>query len=153
MKSGALWVHCQADFGCDLCSTEIWRARRNFVFFCQVNNGRLYRFPIGQISRNLNKTRRLVLWWIPLEQNFENFPMRVAITPQHYCTDRRIVGHWYVSNATMTLCMYPSGRGPAYFGPIRWGLYSRPIALTQEGRSQVDDVCECVHDWRVRRGE
>jgi len=25
-------------------------------------------------------------------------------------------------------------------------LYSRPIALTQEGRSQVDDVCECVRD-------
>jgi len=25
-------------------------------------------------------------------------------------------------------------------------LYSRPIALTQEGRSQVDDVCECMRD-------
>jgi len=25
-------------------------------------------------------------------------------------------------------------------------FYSRPIALTQEMRSQVDDVCECVHD-------
>ena len=25
-------------------------------------------------------------------------------------------------------------------------LYNRPIALTQEGRSQVDDVCGCVHD-------
>jgi len=55
--------------------------------------------------------------------------------------------------------MYPSGRGPAYSGPTRWGLYSRPIALTQdsllaqEGRSQVDDVFECVRDWRVRRGE
>jgi len=22
----------------------------------------------------------------------------------------------------------------------------KPIALTQEGRSLVDDVCECVHD-------
>jgi len=31
-------------------------------------------------------------------------------------------------------------------------FYSRPIALTQEGRSLVD-VCECVHDCRVRRGE
>jgi len=28
-------------------------------------------------------------------------------------------------------------------------FYSRPIALTQEERSQVDDVCKCVHDWRV----
>ena len=25
-------------------------------------------------------------------------------------------------------------------------LYSRPIALTQEGRSLVNDVCECVRD-------
>jgi len=25
-------------------------------------------------------------------------------------------------------------------------LYSRPIVLTQEGRSQVDDVCECMRD-------
>jgi len=42
--------------------------------------------------------------------------------------------------------MYPSGRGPAYSGPISSGLYSRSIALTQERRSQVDDVCECVRD-------
>ena len=27
---------------------------------------------------------------------------------------------------------------------------SRPIALTQEGRSLVNDVCEYVRDWRVR---
>jgi len=25
-------------------------------------------------------------------------------------------------------------------------LYNRPIVLTQEGRSQVDDVCECIRD-------
>jgi len=30
-------------------------------------------------------------------------------------------------------------------------FYSRPIALTQEGRSLVNDVSECVRDWRVRR--
>ena len=28
---------------------------------------------------------------------------------------------------------HPLGRGPAYSGPIRWGLYSRPIALTLGG--------------------
>jgi len=31
-------------------------------------------------------------------------------------------------------------------------FYSTPIALTQEGRSLVNDVCECVRDWRVREG-
>ena len=47
-----------------------------------------------------------------------------------------------------TAGMYPSGKGPAYSGNIRCSrfLYSRPIALTQEGRSLVNDVCECVRD-------
>ena len=51
------------------------------------------------------------------------------------------------------ICLYVSfGQGSS----LLWthtlrALYSRPIALTQEGRSQVDDVCECVRDWRVRR--
>ena len=31
-------------------------------------------------------------------------------------------------------------------------FYDRPIALTQEGRSLVNDVCKCVHDWWVRKG-
>ena len=39
----------------------------------------------------------------------------------------------------VVVVVVPSGRGPAYSGPM-------PIALTQEGRSQVDDVCECVRD-------
>jgi len=40
----------------------------------------------------------------------------------------------------------PSGRGPAYSAVWTHTLrpfYSRPIALTLEGRSQVD-VCECA---------
>jgi len=32
-------------------------------------------------------------------------------------------------------------------------FYSRPIPLTKEGRSLVNDVCECVRDCKVRRGE
>ena len=57
-------------------SSESWRARRNFVFFCQVNNARPYRFPVGQISRNLNTTRRSVSRWILSEQHFETFPIK-----------------------------------------------------------------------------
>jgi len=68
MKSGALWVHCQglalADFGRDPRSSERWRGKR---IFCQINNARLYRFAVGQISRNLNTTRRSVSRWILLE--------------------------------------------------------------------------------------
>jgi len=29
-------------------------------FLCQVNNARLYRFPVGQISQNFNTARRSV---------------------------------------------------------------------------------------------
>ena len=42
-----------ADFGRDPRSSDSLRGRRNFVVFCQVNNTR---FPVGQISRNLNTT-------------------------------------------------------------------------------------------------
>jgi len=31
-------------------------------FFGQVNNARLHRFPLGQISRNLHTTRGLLRW-------------------------------------------------------------------------------------------
>jgi len=55
MKSGTHWVHCLglaglalADFGRDPSSSESGRARRSFVFFCQVNNARLYRFPVAK---------------------------------------------------------------------------------------------------------
>ena len=48
----------------------------------------------------------------------------------------------------MYVCMYVSfGQGSS----LLWThtlrpLYSWPIALTQEGRSQVDDVSECMRD-------
>jgi len=45
-----------------------------FVFFCQVKW--LYRFPVDQISQNLNTTHRSVSWWKLSEENFENFPVR-----------------------------------------------------------------------------
>ena len=71
------WVYCwglaPADFGRDPHSSDIWRARRNFVFVCQVSNAQFYQFRIGQILRKLNTTRQSVFWWKFLEQNFENF--------------------------------------------------------------------------------
>ena len=60
MKSGVLCVHCLglalADFGRDLRSRAVARTG----IFCQVNNARLYRFPVGLISQNLNTTRQSV---------------------------------------------------------------------------------------------
>ena len=45
-----------ANFRRDLRSSDNLRGIRNFVFFCQANNARFQRFPVGQISRNLNTT-------------------------------------------------------------------------------------------------
>ena len=50
-----------------------WRARR---IFCQISNARFHRFPIGQILRTLNTTRRSVSRWKLSEQIFENFNVR-----------------------------------------------------------------------------
>jgi len=80
MKFGALRVHCLelalTDFGRDTRRSESGsaRARADFLFFfCQVNNERLYRFLVGQISRNLHTRRGSARWWILSEGNFQNF--------------------------------------------------------------------------------
>ena len=56
-KFGILWVKCLglvlADFGRDLRSSDSLRGSRNF--FCEVNNKRFHRFPVGQIL-HLNTT-------------------------------------------------------------------------------------------------
>ena len=61
MKFGALRVYCLelalTDFRREPRRSESGRSSRNFVFFCEVNNARLCRFPVSQISRNLH-TRR-----------------------------------------------------------------------------------------------
>jgi len=81
MISGALSEHCRggwgrlAYFGHDSRSSDSWRAKR--IFFCQVSNAWFHRFPIGQISRNLNTTRRSVRQWKLSKQKFENFNVRV----------------------------------------------------------------------------
>jgi len=88
MKSGALLAHCLglalADLGRDLRSSESWRARLSFVF-CQVSNPRFYRFPVGQISWNLNITRGSARQW-------NEFFQRLASSGRHnsaVITDRR----------------------------------------------------------------
>ena len=50
--------------------------------FCQVSNARFHRFPIGQISRNLNTTRRSMRSCKLYEQSFENFTVKGRILPK-----------------------------------------------------------------------
>jgi len=58
-----------------------WNSRKPgeiLFFFCQASNAQFYRFPVRQISRNLNSTRQSLRQWILSEQNFENFLVGVV---------------------------------------------------------------------------
>jgi len=48
----------------------VWEAGE---IFCQVNNARFHRFPVGQISRNLTTTTSIGDAMKLSEQNFQNF--------------------------------------------------------------------------------
>jgi len=78
MKFGALRVYClelaRADFGRDPCRSDSGRSSRNLVSFCEVNNARLCRFPVSQISRNLHTRRASMLPGILSENICEYLP-------------------------------------------------------------------------------
>ena len=75
MKFGALRVYCLqlalTDFGRDLRRSESGKAIWNC--FCQVNNARLYQFPVSQISGNLHTRCGSMSLWILSENNFWKF--------------------------------------------------------------------------------
>ena len=84
------------------------------------------------------------------------WPQYTNVTDRQDRRDRQTTDRYHRANRFQTVaqraiqsydCMYPSGKDPAYSGPIRLRpFYSRPIALTEEGRNLVNDVCECVRD-------
>jgi len=79
MKFGELRVYrlelALTDFGRDPRRSESGRACGNFVFFGQVNNAPLCRFPVSQISRNLHTRRAFATRWI-LSEIFFDLPLR-----------------------------------------------------------------------------
>jgi len=91
MKFGALRVYCLElalrDFGRDPSRSESGRWSRNFVFFCEVNNARLCRFPVSHSSRNLHKRRGSMWPCIVLENICEYLPVRGLFLPK-----RQILG-------------------------------------------------------------
>jgi len=78
MKFGALRAYClelaRADFGRDPRRSESGRSSWNFVSFCEVNNARLCRFPVSQISRNLLTRHGSMSSGILSENICENLP-------------------------------------------------------------------------------
>jgi len=95
----------------------------------------------GRIIGGKNAMPHSWPWQCSLQLNRRNGNGRV-----HRCGCSVISPTWVI---TAGHCMYvvvvPSGRGPAWTHTLR-PFYNRPTALTQEGRSEVDDVCECVRD-------
>jgi len=73
VKFGALRVYyILTDFGRDTRRSESGEWAE---IFCLLNNARLYRFPMSQISQNLNTRRGSMSPWI-LRNIFENLPVR-----------------------------------------------------------------------------
>jgi len=51
--------------------------------FCYVNNARFYRFPVGQISQNLNNNTSIGVAIKILGKEFENFTVRGRFSKKH----------------------------------------------------------------------
>jgi len=86
MKSGALWVRyrglTRADFGRDRAVATAGESGKVLFFLCEENNAWFHWFSVGQISRDLCKTRRSVSRWKLSEQNFENLTVSVVFPKQ-----------------------------------------------------------------------
>jgi len=54
MKFGELRLYCPYRFRARSAHKRQRESEPKFCFFCHVNNARLYRFPVSQISRNLH---------------------------------------------------------------------------------------------------
>jgi len=112
IKFGELWEYCLElalrDFGRDPHRSESGRACESFVFFCQVNNARLCRFLVSQISRNLHTRRGSMTWWILSEFFFENLPLRGLFSKTPWSSSTisdfrpRFLGNDYKSWKVMT---------------------------------------------------
>jgi len=74
------WVHsgglALADFFGAICAVAIAGEPCKILCFCHVINAQFYRFPVCQISWNLNATHCLVSRWKLSEHNFKNFFVR-----------------------------------------------------------------------------
>ena len=123
--------------------------------------------PLGSDSNFMNAILRLIMWRSSVVRLLSSLGMTSRFRPFDFdCAGShpRCRLLWQVNqmkfrskcsgigcevaswSTSIYLSIYPLGRGPADSGPIRWVLYSRPIALTLGGEEfSVNDVCSvCV---------
>jgi len=92
-----------------------WSLSSKVVFvgtcrYTQTNTAYCCNWRVGNKKSACDITHRQLVWQNPSHQ-----PVCLAHAP---VTQQYILHH-----APGLVCMYPSGKGPAYSGPIRWGLF------------------------------
>ena len=101
----------------DLRISDDLRRKRNFVSFWPLNNARFHRFPVGQISRNLNTTTLIGIGIKTFRTEFENFTIRGRFSQktqkfltkfQHLETSSRHIRNYYLQIAGNSLPNNPS---------------------------------------------
>ena len=88
MKSGLLWISCRglalADFGCELCNSESWRAWRRKCFL-QTTQCAISDFQLAKFHNTLYTTCWSVLPSVLSVQNFENFSLMGRFPRKEKC--------------------------------------------------------------------
>ena len=87
MKFGKLSAKCWglsiADFGRDPHSSHSLRGSLKMFVFCQVNNARFHRFPVGNFHEFYTQQRRSVSWCKLSKQYYKNFIIRGRFPKKH----------------------------------------------------------------------
>ena len=109
------------------------------------------RFACASAPSSECRWLKVVFWCISRPATAEQL-LRWPIGPRWICI-AQILGHVVVTlKCGVRIVSFGQGSSLLWTHTPRH-FYSRHIALTQEGRSLVNDVCDCERDWRVRRGE
>ena len=123
MKSGTLWGHCLVGgwrwqiLGAIRAVTT---AGEPGEIFCHISKARFYRFPVGQILRNLNTTRRSVSRW----KLSEHFFWRFCRKGSFFQKNQKFLKHFNVLRlqlAAITLQLLQIARNSL---PILYGISS-----------------------------
>ena len=96
-----------------------------------------FKHPQGSWGQSRSRRKKEVLRWV------SELEFNVPFQHKHgYIRDRKSLGILFLRAWVQ--------RSSLLWTRALRSFYNRPIALAQEGRSLVNDVWECLHNWRVR---
>ena len=85
------WLHCWRMKLADFKHHVTTAGESGKLCFCQVNNAQFHWFPVGQISRNLNTTRRSVCRYENFWTEFWKFYHKRSFFQKHAKTSQRFL--------------------------------------------------------------